>query len=450
MKRTLFGALIASCIVVVNCKPMEAKKQRSGGAEAQSSSNQGPGKFAADFKQNGFFSLMSEKIPGKSPHGKVKIWYSNNIRSLIDQGSFEAPVGTVSIKEFENEEGTGLAIMIKKDRGYDGKNRDWYYEMRGSNGELMQEPAPGKVAMCIGCHSAASATDYLAGTKFGIDTTPTVKPTNEPRSGNGPGKFLTEFKNSAEFFTNMKTPYMGTSPHKEVQIWYSANVRDLIKKSSFAVPPGTVSIKEFNNDGKAGHDGVAVMIKKEPGYDSENNDWYYEMRDMYGAVMKDPAPGKIQMCISCHAAGKSTDYLAGTKLDSSTSGSKGPGSFVADYASSSQFFTQMSGEVDGKSPHGRVQIWYSANVKSLISSSGFKVPEGTVAVKRFHNAGGSGLAVMVKKAAGYDSSGNDWYYEMRDSYGNVMSDPAPGKIEMCRSCHAAASAKDYLAGTGIK
>jgi hypothetical protein len=73
-----------------------------------------------------------------------------------------------------------------------------------------------------------------------------------------------------------------------------------------------------------------------------------------------------------------------------------------------------------------------------------------VAIKRFHNAQGSGLAVMVKQATGYDPAHDDWYYKMRDPYGNVMPEPKAGKIDMCISCHAAAAAKDYLAGTALK
>ena len=68
----------------------------------------------------------------------------------------------------------------------------------------------------------------------------------------------------------------------------------------------------MDGDGKL--DGIAVMIKKEAGYDAANGDWYYDMRDTKGAIMPDPPAGKIAMCIGCHGGYKSTDYLSGTKL----------------------------------------------------------------------------------------------------------------------------------------
>lgn len=130
----------------------------------------------------------------------------------------------------------------------------------------------------------------------------------------GPGDFKADYKTSSSFFTNMKAPVKGTSPHGTAQIWYSSNVKDLVSKASFTVPEGTTVIKEFDMKSDGTQTGIAVMIKKPAGYDSANGDWYYDMRDMKGNVMADPPAGKIAMCIQCHAGSKATDYLAGTKL----------------------------------------------------------------------------------------------------------------------------------------
>jgi hypothetical protein len=105
-----------------------------------------------------------------SPHGTQQTWYSTNIEPVIDANSFQAPVGTVSIKRFDMDaDGTddGLAVMIKREPGYDSANGDWYYDMRMLDGTIMADNAlcRGKIAMCIDCHQGASATDYLAGTK---------------------------------------------------------------------------------------------------------------------------------------------------------------------------------------------------------------------------------------------------------------------------------------------
>ena len=130
----------------------------------------GLGEFQADYKTSGkFFTLMKGMEMGKSPHGKVQIWYSNALKDLIGKATFKAPVGAVSIKPFEMGEKKGIAVMIKKGAGYDPDNGDWYYEMRMPNGKMMQKdgmPMAGKMKMCTGCHAAASAKDYLAGTEL--------------------------------------------------------------------------------------------------------------------------------------------------------------------------------------------------------------------------------------------------------------------------------------------
>ena len=139
----------------------------------------------------------------------------------------------------------------------------------------------------------------------------------EAQGMKGPGKFMADYEKSGEFFTLMSGMKMGKSPHKKVHIWYSTNLKGLIDKPSFKAPVGSVSIKPFNNDGKPGVDGIAVMIKKEPGYDPENGDWHYEMRTPKGELMKKggmPMAGKIGMCIGCHAAASAKDYLAGTEM----------------------------------------------------------------------------------------------------------------------------------------
>lgn len=145
-------------------------------------------------------------------------------------------------------------------------------------------------------------------------STPSPSSPSTPQATPGPGDFKADYKSSAEFFTNMSAPVQGTSPHGVSRIWYSSNIKELVGKDSFTVPEGTVSIKEFDMKGDGTQTGLAVMIKKAPGYDAANGDWYYDMRDMAGNIMPDPPPGKIAMCIQCHAGYKSTDYLGGTKL----------------------------------------------------------------------------------------------------------------------------------------
>lgn len=259
----------------------------------------------------------------------------------------------------------------------------------------------------------------------------------------GPGAFDPNYATSDNFFTLMTSPVLGTSPHAESQIWYSMNILRLIDLDSFTVPIGTTTIKEFDNDGTPGLDGRVVMVKQMPGYDPANNDWYYELRDPSNNVLNS---GAIGTCINCHVGWSDTDYLAGTEIRN-----MGPGAYAADYATSSDFFTLMSGPVSGTSPHGETQIWYSSNIENILKyQDRFTVPEGTTSIKEFNNDGVPGLegrVVMIKQPAGYDSDNGDWYYEMQDMSGSVLNS---GRIPTCISCHSGWTATDYLAGTELR
>ena len=135
-----------------------------------------PGAYAQGFEtSDDFFTLMDGLKPGASPHGSVQIWYSTSLREAILGGatSFEAPEGSVAIKRGGDDGMDGMetiTVMIKRNADYDPDNGNWEYEMRDGVGALMNDqegqPMSGPIEMCIGCHAAASATDYLAGTSL--------------------------------------------------------------------------------------------------------------------------------------------------------------------------------------------------------------------------------------------------------------------------------------------
>ena len=139
---------------------------------AAATSNLGPAAFKADFATSPEFytnmiALNSSNPP--SPHNAVKIWYSINMQEMAAAGSTGPwPEGTTSIKQVDMAPADGvideIVVMIKMAAGYDTANGDWYYEARDANGTLLTDEAkaPGKNAMCIGCH-AANSKDYLAG-----------------------------------------------------------------------------------------------------------------------------------------------------------------------------------------------------------------------------------------------------------------------------------------------
>lgn len=156
--------IMVACLAMLAGCGSSYEKKRNNSPEVKD----GPGAFDADFaKSDQFFTEAGANlVGGQSPHGKVRIWYSTNLKNLLGSSEFTAPVGTVAIKEFENDNNKGLAVMIKKAKGFDSANNDWHYEMRTLKGKLLEVPAPGANGMCVSCHVAAASTDYLAGTTF--------------------------------------------------------------------------------------------------------------------------------------------------------------------------------------------------------------------------------------------------------------------------------------------
>ncbi len=126
--------------------------------------------FTMDYQKSGnFFTLMKGVVQGKSPHGNVQIWYSNNLKELISKPEFKAPVGAMAIKPYANGKKKGIAVMIKKNHGFDPKHGDWYYEMRTPDGKLVEKRGKamaGKLRGCIRCHKRFRKSDYLAGMKL--------------------------------------------------------------------------------------------------------------------------------------------------------------------------------------------------------------------------------------------------------------------------------------------
>jgi len=134
----------------------------------------------------------------------------------------------------------------------------------------------------------------------------------------GPGEFELDFRDNAAYFTQMDGPQDGRSPHGLVQIWYSENIRELLAEDEFVVPLGTVSLKTGDPDKDGEINAITVMIKRSPGFDPDNGDWEYQMRNPQGGIVQndegDLVQGAVEMCIDCHGASSRTDFLAGTRI----------------------------------------------------------------------------------------------------------------------------------------
>lgn len=57
---------------------------------------------------------------------------------------------------------------------------------------------------------------------------------------------------------------------------------------------------------------VTVMVKMPPGYDPDNNDWWWGMYDKDG--VKAEMSGRVPVCIACHKPAAAADYVFSQKV----------------------------------------------------------------------------------------------------------------------------------------
>lgn len=102
----------------------------------------------------------------------------------------------------------------------------------------------------------------------------------------------------------------GNSPHGKLhRVFINKTLRDALPAMSKLAPAGSIIVKE-NMSGDKELLSISVMAKIE-GYDSANGDWFWAMYQPDGKAL---ASGKLEMCISCHAASYN-DYIIIKRLD---------------------------------------------------------------------------------------------------------------------------------------
>jgi hypothetical protein len=101
------------------------------------------------------------------------------------------------------------------------------------------------------------------------------------------------------------------SPHKNKYIFVYVN--DLGRKAMMTemnpqFPQGAVIIKEkLASQNSSSPELLTAMIKREKGYNPPSNDW--EFVALSGDAETIQAQGKLDNCIACHTAQRSTDFV---------------------------------------------------------------------------------------------------------------------------------------------
>jgi hypothetical protein len=107
-----------------------------------------------------------------------------------------------------------------------------------------------------------------------------------------------------------------TGPHAftRVHMYMNDIAAKAFSKKPYMFPVGATIVKDKSAQGYRDaekfvvpDDGVGGMIKRSPGYDSENGDWEY----FYFTDIDSIESGKIKTCIECHSKTAQSDYVYG-------------------------------------------------------------------------------------------------------------------------------------------
>lgn len=154
----VLGALLSlSACGPATTVPTPPETASSGMSETELSS------LATAYKE--YMAINAELKESKIHGSRVKTFLDKDAFEAYQAKSFPYADGTVAVKEsYGSPDGSPEKLYVmKKIKGYDPDNGDWFYAITSTNGVASQS---GRISMCIGCHTKAKAKDYL----YGFDT----------------------------------------------------------------------------------------------------------------------------------------------------------------------------------------------------------------------------------------------------------------------------------------
>ena len=224
-----------------------------------------------------------------------------------------------------------VTVMFKREAGYDTDNANWFWAKYAPDGTVMNNPAgmamAGRVAKgmeagCIACHTKAPGDDYVFAEPQEIVAPP-------PLFGGAD-----DLAYAADLWAAVSSdavsgpavprssPYEGVMPHGEILEILDTTTEifghrgDLLVKWNYVGDGITTETVAADRDQYL--DSVTVMFKREPGYDTDNANWFWAKYAPDGTVMNDPAgmalAGRVAKgmeagCIACHTNAPGEDYV---------------------------------------------------------------------------------------------------------------------------------------------
>ncbi len=303
------------------------------------------------------------------------------------------------------------------------------------------------------CATAAPTPIPLPPTPTPVPPTPTPAMSAEEEAAGA----LWDQVTSADYASNWSTIpgkgtlYRGQGPHGMLLSTYLNPVaEEAMKNKPGVMPEGAIIVKENYKPNKTL--AAITIMKKQPGFDADHNDWFWAK---YGPDGKVLAAGTPAGCISCHGSVRSNDYIFTfpiapiTPPEASDTQAEARAQTLwaslqqANYADN---WTTVPGKgtlYRGQGPHGMLLSTYlnPAAAKAMAEKPG-SMPDGAIIVKENYKPDKTlaAITVMVKEN-GYSPEYGDWFWVKYAPDGSVQ---AAGQPAGCISCHGSVRSNDYI------
>ena len=159
MKVTLFGTM-AMVLVLMFCT---AGLVLAGGGPLPPAKGQAVYDYitkTSPYQDWALFPGKDKLYKGKHPHGALLTTYVNDVAlNGINNKIGTLTDGAIIVKEnYMPDKILGAVTVMYRVKGYDPEAGDWFWAKYKADGSIEKE---GKVAGCIGCHTASIGNDWI-------------------------------------------------------------------------------------------------------------------------------------------------------------------------------------------------------------------------------------------------------------------------------------------------
>jgi plastocyanin len=246
--------------------------------------------------------------------------------------------------------------------------------------------------------------------------------------------------------------YPGQPPHGVyVSTYLNEVAAQALETPMDSLPEGAIVVKEnYTIDNRLA---AITVMQKRASYYPEYGDWFWAEYNVMGEIR---ASGRLEGCISCHAAAQSNDYVFTFPINTiDVEGAEATDQDLeiaqqlwqdledADYQDNWETIPGKGSLYPGQPPHGGlVSTYLNAAAAQALETSMESLPDGAIVLKENYTLDEELIGItLMQKRTGYYPEYADWFWAQYGPEGEIQGS---GRIGSCISCHAAMQSNDYV------